>query len=260
MSRSNQFINISLYPKKASAETISGQWLFDHASDDTVSAIFNIDDNTGFSKAFQGRVNGVTKLEWGSTFGLAGFANPANDFFFFGLGSALDYFLQNGAAHVSQIVCNGSNYDFDENSLNAGAKNFLTTGVLSNGSVPIDSAHDHTGVANNGNVIPHLVNLPGNSIGTIYHNTQPRPIIVSGSITCTAGASGGQCSIDCKIGPSSPPTQSVGVAGPLDKPSALSIWGFNFFFIVPAGYFYTIAKTEKLGGTVTLNQWLETPF
>ena len=151
------------------ANTISGACTytatqtFDHTSADTVAAIFNVDDGgAGFAKAFQGKVGGVTKLEWGNSFGLAGFVNPANDFFFFGMGNAQNYFLMNGAGNATSLVCGSSGWDFDSTQLNAGTKNFLTTGSVTAGTANLAAGGSTTRARVAGIIFDHFTDV-GNS-------------------------------------------------------------------------------------------------
>mgnify|MGYP001024339163 CR=1 FL=1 len=89
------------------------------------------------------------------------------------------------------------------------------------------------------------------ALGTIYQNTSGRPIMVSAAVRMDTGA-GCAVQFESLIGPSSPPTLSLGYSG-LVGPANENLYGY-ITFIVPNNYYY---KIQIVVGAGVMAKWLE---
>lgn len=260
----NQWINISLYAKKASNETITGTWTFDSPTTDVAALIANTDDTTGFARIQTWQINGVDFLVCGTVFGINGFINQLNNSFFFGNANALHFYLINTATNTHTLSVFANNYDFETTRLNLGSKNLATTGVFTNGTTPVDSSHNHTGTGNEGSIVPHVGTQPARALDTIYTNSGVRPIIVYGSVDCYVSDGGDDAYIELKTDSGSPPTTIVQSVGPSWRGSSTISEKKNFYhgfyMVVQPSHKYEIVTNLAGGGIVTLLNWNEVDF
>lgn len=254
----SQFLNVALYPKKAAAEVITGGWTFLNSLSDTAAANFDVTDTTGFSPIANFKVNGTTYVQIGSLFGLTGFLGPTNGAFFFGNANALYYFLLNPAGGNAILNVNNNNYVFGETDFGIGSKSITTTGVFTNGTVPVVSSHNHTGTGNQGSVIPHTDSAPARALATTYTNSSAQCLMIIGDILLRdSGAGAGSGYVDLKSDASNPPTtvhQRVGVA--VGGMPANSQVNFPFYMVVQPGHRYRIDATTS-SSSLSINHWRE---
>lgn len=259
----SQWINISLYPKKATAETITAEWRFKNSTNDVEGITADVTDTTGFARAQVWALSGVDWLYAGTIFGINGFVNLLNNSFFFGNVNALHFYLINTATNQHQLSVNGNVYNFNTTNLDLVGKNLATTGTFTDGATPIVSGHTHTGTGNQGAIIPHANSQPARGLDTVYTNSSARPIIVWGSVQCTVKNGGDVALIDLKTDASNPPTtivQTVGVSWASSAMSDTQEYYHGFYMVVQPSHKYEIASNVAGGGNLTLLYWNETDF
>lgn len=259
----SQWINISLYPKKATAETITAEWRFKNSTNDVEGITADVTDTTGFARVQVWALSGVDWLYAGTIFGINGFVNLLNNSFFFGNVNALNFYLINTATNQHQLAVNGNVFNFNQTNLDLGAKNLLTTGAFSDSVTPIVSGHKHLGTGNEGSIIPHANSQPARALDTVYTNSSARPIIVWGSVECTVKNGGDSAMVDLKTDASNPPTtivQTIGVDWAAGAITDIQTYHHGFYMVVQPGHRYEIVTNVAGGGTVTLTYWNETDF
>lgn len=145
-----------------------------------------------------------------------------------------------------------------------GAKNLATTGVFTDGVVPIDSSHNHTGTGNEGSIVPHVGTQPARALDTVYTNSSVRPIIVYGSVDCYVTDGGDTAYIDLKTSSSNPPTVIVQTVGVDWRNSSVAgekkNFHHGFYMVVQPSDKYEIVTTVVGSATVTLTAWNEVDF
>lgn len=262
MSSSQQFINTLLYPKKSIAETISGQWTFKHANNDTPALIANVTDTSGFARVQEWQLNNAPWMYAGTIFGFNGIVNLLNNIFFFGNSDALYYLLMNPASGVFTMAINGGYINFGTTSVDFINRNLTTSGQFTDGSTGCVPAHAHLGTAGQGAIIPHVRTAPARNLATNYTNSSARPIIVTGDLFYRDnGAGTGWAYFDCKSDTSSTPTtitQKVGDTGAGGMGVSEQIHA-GFYFVVQPGHKYRIDSTSS-NATVGVGRWNEIDF
>lgn len=261
MSRSQQHINIGLYPKKASAELISGVWTHKSSVSDQAGLIADVTDTTGFAQCALLKLSSVDWMYLGTILGFNGFINLLNNAFFFGNVNALNFYLMNPTAGLHQIFVNGVGYTFSTTALDLGTNNLNTTGNFTDGVTPIKSGHTHTGSGSEGAIIPHAATTPARAFATTYTNTGPRPKIVYGNVNVRdTGGGTGQGFIDCKTDANSPPTTVVQRSGNYTAGMvATQQIQYPFYFVVQPSMRYRVDATA-VNASVTLDRWNEVDF
>lgn len=259
----SQWINISLYPKKATAETITAEWRFKNSTNDVEGITADVTDTTGFARAQVWALSGVDWLYAGTIFGINGFVNLLNNSFFFGNVNTLNFYLINTATNQHQLAVNGNVFNFNQTNLDLGAKNLLTTGAFSDSVTPIVSGHTHIGTGNEGAIIPHVNTQPVRALDTVYTNSGARPILVWGSVECSVKAGGDVAYVELKTDAANPPVtvvQLVGVDWQTGAITDTQTYHHGFYMVVQPGHKYELVTTQVLTGVTTLTYWNETPF
>lgn len=244
--------------------TTNIQSTFKNSSSNLAGLVCDVTDTGGFAKIQQYQLNGSNFMYVGTLFGINGFVNELNNSFFFGNANAANFYLINTATGQHSISVNGNVFNFNAGSLDIGAKNFLSTGVFSDGVTPVVSGHNHDGTGNNGAIIQHVTVDNGRALDTTYTNSLIKPILIYGCVQCEVKNAGDAAYVDCFTDNASPPTTlHVRCGADWTGASALAdleTFYHNFIFVVQPSHKWLLTSNVVAGGVLTLLTLKETPL